>query len=177
MVRCCIQLALMALLTLSCVTMPAQGPVEQVPAETTTTEETVAASRDQAFDAALAVAQELNLNVDVLGKASGLLKFENAFLSAPQLDRYCDYPWQYRATGEPFDTFTNWDSRSQTQGAGTVKGNVALNVLMKEVGPEETEVSIRTTLSAGNRNETAQCTSTEVLEEEFLNGLKEELGG
>ena len=62
-------------------------------------------SRDQVFDLALAVAQRLNLNVAVLEKSSGLLRFESAVLSADQLDKYCVYPYkpgQYQSTSRYF---------------------------------------------------------------------------
>lgn len=172
--RYCFAFVLVTVLTCGCVTVTPSGV--PVPAETRTTEDIIWAPRATVFDAALAVAQDLNLNVDVLEKASGLLKFESAFLSPSQLDRFCTYPAKDPKTGEAWDTFANWNSRSVSGGSGAVTGRVALNVLMKELAPQETEVSIRATFSASNNTETNQCGSLGVLEEEFLEGLREELG-
>ena len=51
---------------------------------------TVPAPRERVFDAALAVSQRLNLQVAVIEKASGFIRFENAVLTPQQLDDFCD---------------------------------------------------------------------------------------
>ena len=64
-----------------------------VPAQTAIQDYSINAPIQKVFEAALVVAQSRNLDVAVLEKQSGLIRFEAAFLSPTQLDNYCKYPY------------------------------------------------------------------------------------
>jgi hypothetical protein len=132
--------------------------------------------RDQVFDAALAVAQRLNLNVAVLEKSSGLLRFESAVLSADQLDTYCVYPYNRSNTGQAFDTFAGWSRRSLANGGGPVSGTVSLTVLLSE-RPAGTSVNVRAAFTAANATEKYSVNSKQVLEGTFRDALQRQVDG
>jgi hypothetical protein len=133
-------------------------------------------SRDQVFDLALAVAQRLNLNVAVLEKSSGLLRFESAVLSADQLDNYCVYPYNRANTSQPVDTFAGWNRRSLANGRGPATGTVSLTVLLGET-PHGTTVNLRAAFTAGNATEKYAVNSKQVLESAFRDALQKQIGG
>jgi hypothetical protein len=142
----------------------------RVPTNTEITDTRLSASRGEVFDAALVVAQQLNLNVGVLEKDSGLIRFDAPLLAPYQLDKYCEYPYVNRS-GKPFDTFSNFDTRSQKNGTGPVSGKVTLTVLITD-DPAGSNMNMRSSWSASNAKETAACNSTGVFEREFNQSMK-----
>jgi hypothetical protein len=82
-------------------------------------------SRSEVFDAALSLAQQLNLDVAVLEKQSGLIRFENAALTAAQLDRYIEYPYVKPGTSVPLQTFQQWYARALQLNEGPVRRRVS----------------------------------------------------
>ena len=169
-------LLLLALLPLtSCVAPVAVTPVT---GEVSFADFSFSKPRDYVFDAALAVAQRLNLNVAVLEKSSGLLRFESAVLSADQLDSYCVYPYNRSNTGQPVDTFSGWNRRSLAiaNGGGPVSGTVSLTVLLSEK-PEGTSVNVRAAFTAANSTERYSVNSKQVLEGNFREALQRQIDG
>lgn len=160
-----------SLLFVSCVTPVAVTPVT---GEVSFADFSFTQSRDQVFDAALAAAQRLNLNVAVLEKSSGLLRFESAVLSSDQLDRYCIYPYKRQGSDDAFDTFANWNGRSLSHGGGPVTGSVSLTVLLSQT-PEGTRVNIRASFVALNAQERYAVNSKQALETEFRDALQKQL--
>lgn len=132
------------------------------------------ASRQQTFDAALVVSQILNLNVAVLEKQSGLIRFETASLSPLQLDQYCEYPYRYPSTGKPWDTFRNWNKRSLKTGAGPVRGKVSITILITEQ-ESSSIMNMRSNWHSYNATETTPCNSTDIFEREFVSRLESQL--
>jgi len=132
--------------------------------------------KGQVFDAALSVAQELNLNVAVLEKESGFLRFEMATLTPWQLDKYCQYPFVDARTQATWDTFQNWNQRSLAAGDGPVRGTVSLTLLMSDDGAARTKATLRGNWTAQNNTGVDQCNSLGVLEGEFETSLRSRLG-
>jgi hypothetical protein len=145
-----------------------------VPAETAIQNYSINASREKVFDAALVVAQLLNLNVAVLEKQSGLIRFEGASLSATQLDKYCEYPYVHPKTGNPWDTFVNWNKRSLSVAGSPVRGKLSLTLLITEKG-SASNINLRSNWTVYNRVETTPCNSNGKFEREFINDLKRHL--
>lgn len=100
---------------------------------------TVACPRSQVFDLALAFAQQRNLEVKVLEKSSGLIRFETTTLTAPDLDRYCVFPLVSSRDNLPTHTYEAW----AREYVGVVAGTLSLNMLLSETGPNSTKVSVR----------------------------------
>jgi hypothetical protein len=125
---------------------------------------TVAAPRDRVFDAILKVGQQNNLNVAVLEKSSGLIRFDNATFSATQLDNFCLYPFTHSRSGKSLGTFDEWNQRSLKKGTGPVLGSVSLNVVLTEVSPGATAVNIRGNWMAQSTVERYVVNSQGVLE-------------
>ena len=136
---------------------------------------TVPASRDTTFDAVLRVAHQLNLSVKVLEKTSGLLGFEDATLTASQLEQLCRYPFTRGRTDRPFDTFTGWNERSIADNKGPVTGVVAVNIMLTTVSPVSTNIDLRSSWVAGNFFERYNLASKDVLENELERVLRERL--
>ena len=136
----------------------------------------VEAPRELVFDHLLRVGQDLNLNVQVLEKSSGLVRFENATLSSEQLDRYCLYPFVHATNSQqPYDTFWNWNARSLQGGGGPVTGRVSLTVLLTQDSAKSTAVNIRGNWGGGNTHEQYLLNSKAVLEKEVEQKLKARL--
>jgi hypothetical protein len=130
--------------------------------------------KDAAFDAMLATAQELGLQIDVIEKASGLVQFKNASLSHNQLDMYCHYVAVRIKDGKPYGNFYQWNQRSMRAGTGVVYGTVSLNILALEVN-EETRVTMRGKWIAASAREAHECQSNNAFEKEFENKTIERL--
>lgn len=141
-----------------------------VPTRTAISDTPISASRDEVFDAALVVSQQQSLNVGVLEKDSGLIRFEAALLTPVQLDEYCEYPAVNRA-GQPWDTFAGFNARSIKAGTGLVYGQVSLTVLITD-DPVGSNMNMRSIWSAKNSVETAACNSTGVFERAFVREMK-----
>ena len=133
------------------------------------------ATRDRVFDAALSVAQELNLAVEVLARDSGFLQFKRATLSAAQLDVYCYYPWVRAGSNIAWDTFQNWNNRSIYARAGVVSGSVTLTLILAEDQGGTTRGTLGGNWIAGNLTEVQQCNSRGVLESEFESRIRNRL--
>lgn len=161
--------------SLSCATMVPQGqPIEGTP---TDYEFNVEAPRPEVFQAFLSVAQQLNLNVDVLDRESGFIQFKNSALSPSQLDDFCVYPVVKPGSEQAWDTFTGWNQRSLRAGGGSVSGTVSLNVLLTE--PEESpgvQANLHSTWVASNGRETHQLNSKGVLEQRIKQAVRARLG-
>ncbi len=142
----------------------------RVPAKTAISDIPISASRVEVFDAALVVAQQLSLNVGVLEKDSGLIRFDAALLTPFQLDQYCEYPY-VNSAGQPWDTFANFEGRSLKAGKGPVNGQVSLTVLITD-DPVGSNMNMRSIWSAKNAAETAACNSTGVFERDFVREMK-----
>jgi hypothetical protein len=125
----------------------------------------LATSRATAFDASLRAAQESNLDVAVLDRESGLLRFEAAAVSATQLDRYCLYPVVDRS-GEAQATFAEWNAGLPLRGA------VTLSLLFSEV-TEGTSINVRSNWTVSNSQVVYPCQSTGVLEDEIIELIEE----
>jgi len=141
------------------------------PSRTSFYEFTVPNSRAEVFDAALMVAQDLNLNVMVLEKESGLIRFGSAVLTADQLDIYCQYPYVHPRSGESVQTYARWNQRA----AFSVRGNVSLTVLVSETPGSATGVSVRGNWTATGGIEAYTVNSKGVFEEQFKQSLLVEL--
>ena len=129
--------------------------------------------RDRVFDQALSFAQERNLEVKVLEKSSGLIRFERSSLSALDLDRYCIFPLVNSKTNMPVGTFESWGAEYE----GTSVGTVNLNLLLSENGSANTNVSLRGNWSVqlvGDRwDQVIQVSSNGTLEDELKAYLEE----
>ena len=134
-----------------------------------------AAARDEVFEAALLVAQEKNLNVAVLEKQSGLMRFESATLSPAQLDQYCKYMFVKKGTTEPVQTYQKWSSFSTITGAGNVWGVVSISFLLTSETPTKTKGTLRANWTGRNAKESYALTSLGVLEGEFVAAVRQHL--
>ncbi len=157
-----------ALAFVSCTAVP-------VPYEPLNKEFTITGPRDKVFDAALSAANSLNLNVAVLEKSSGLVRFERSVLDAFALDKYCKYPWAKSHDGAPWDTFANWNVRSVQNRCGTVTGTLSLSTLLTDLGNGTTKMSVRSEFTAQNALERSNCNSRGILEEEFMERVRANL--
>lgn len=135
----------------------------------------VGARREVAFEALLHAAHHLNLNVKVLEKSSGLVGFENATLTAVQLDAYCNYPFMHPRTRQPLKTFSEWSRDALARNQGQVTGVVALNVVMTEASPASTHVDLRTNWIGATLAERYTLVSKGVLERQIESAILERL--
>ena len=131
------------------------------------------ADRESVFDAALAASHLLNMDVAVLEKESGLIRFESTTLSAQQLDQYCKYPYAHPRTGEPLKTFQILQNQLLKQKAGTVTGRVSISVLVS--GHEPSNINVRSNYSASTYAESIGCNSLGKLESRFIANMKSHL--
>ena len=133
-------------------------------------------NKQKVFDAALLGAQELNLDVKVIEKDSGLIRFDKETLSPEQLDQYCAYP-VVDSNGQPFGykTFQNWNNNAiYFANAGPVAGKLSITILVTEHGTSSS-VNVRTNMSAFNHMEEHPCKSKGVIEDEFISKLQSHL--
>ena len=148
----------------------------QRPGETSSYQAHVEAPRSGVFDAALGVAQALNLDVVVLEKSSGLIRFENASLSPAQLQRYCAYPVVYVDNEEPVKTFADWSRDLQGRGLTPLRGHVNLTFLLRESDADSTSLNIRGNWYATGGGERLDLTSNQAFEAEIHRAILAELG-
>ncbi|MGE3538475.1 MAG: hypothetical protein AB7N91_13715 [Candidatus Tectimicrobiota bacterium] len=167
----CLLLSLSLLVLAGC-----QARVQQLPALATRSESRYAATRDRVFEAALFVAQDLNLNVAVLEKPSGFLRFEMVVLTPAQLDKYCQYPWVTEGSKAPLGTFQTWHQRASSAGAGGPVGTVSLTLLFTAESPDLTIAHLRSQWTARTPRDTIECNSLGVFEKEFETALRRRLG-
>lgn len=158
-------------LALALAAIPACAVGVPRPVEVRPVEISLPAQKARVFDAALAAGQELNLNVAVLERSSGLIRFERASMDASQLQEYCEYPLVNSRTGWPWDTFTKWNVRSVQGRSGSVTGSVSLTLLMTESGGA-TNLNIRANFIAGNLTERHECTSQGVIEDKIVSKIQ-----
>ena len=149
------------------------GTTLRVPAKTAITDTQIFASREEVFDAALVVSQHLSLNVGVLEKDSGLIRFDAALLTPFQLDEYCEYPYVNRA-GQPLATFADVSARSEKGATGPVNGKVSLTILITD-DPAGSNMNIRSIWSAHTAAQNVACNSTGVFEKDFVIEMKKYL--
>lgn len=93
----------------------------------------VPAPRDAVFEAALVVAQDMNLNVSVLEKSSGFLRLEDALVGPASMDKYCEYFEVDEETGEPYSTFSRMG----------IVGSVSMTILFAASSEQSTSVDLR----------------------------------
>jgi hypothetical protein len=157
--------------------------VRPLAAEPKLTEHHIPRARDEVFDAAVAVGQRTNLDVPVLEKQSGFLRFEYTALQPGQLDRYCEYPYVDKKTSKPFETFSQWSRRATGEGA-SVTGLVQLVLVLSAEGSGATNVTVRERCEVhgdwgpkGFKHvRLNECNSLGVLEHEFVEGIESRLG-
>ena len=145
------------------------------PAETAIKNFEISDSKENVFDAALVVAQTLNLDVSVLEKDSGLIRFETAALNPAQLQNYCIYPAVNPSTGQPWDTFQNWNTRSLSGGTGQVRGRVSISILITSMSESTSNINMRSNWAAFSNAEDLPCNSTGVFEDEYIAELRDHL--
>ena len=142
------------------------------PGTTSLEDFSVACPRNQVFDQSLSFAQERNLEVKVLEKSSGLIRFERSTLGASDLDHYCTFPWVDSRTNQPAGTYESWADEYEGRPVGTVN----LNVLLSEAGPASTKVSVRgnwTAIMEGTAlNYTGPVSSNGTLEDQLRQYLE-----
>ena len=124
----------------------------------------VPAPRERVVDAALSIAQRLNLQVAVIEKASGLIRFENAALIPLQLDQYCIYPYRSHdpRTNRPEGSFI----RRNEEDPGSVRGAVTLNILIADQGASS-QLSLRANWTAVIEEDLVVLDSRGTLEGDF----------
>ena len=157
-------------MTIGCVTTTT---TKTVAIETAVTNHTINKSKNDVFKSSLIVAQMQNLNVAVIERDSGLIRFETATLSPAQLDQYCMYPIVYLDTNKPVDTFSGWDARSKAIGSN-VMGKVSVTLLITESG-DNSNINIRSNWSAYNAKQSLPCNSTGTYETEFIKSIEAKL--
>lgn len=123
------------------------------------------------FDAALSVATLMNLNVAVIEKSSGLIRFEADSLGAGLLDQYCK-PHIVDSKGRPKYTFTEWNEDLLDENLPPLIGRAQVTLLVS-VTDGKTNINLRTNFRAGD----IAVNSTGILEKTFLRYLEEKLGG
>ena len=135
----------------------------------------LAENRNSSFSATLTAAQLQNLDVSVLERDSGLIRFESALLSVQELQRYCEYPFVNASTGQAFDTFINANTRSIAAGAGQFSGKVSMSVLVRSGPQGNSNINIRSNWTHSNNYQVMGCNSKGVLEEEFVQRIRTQL--
>lgn len=148
----------------SCISLPVPVPVD---ASHSLVEMNFPVPRNMVFDSALLSAQELNLNVAVLERESGLLRFDAAMLSATQLDRYCQFVFVKKGTNEPFSTFRKYFLNAW--------GELRLTLLLSTDTPTTSKGTLRGNFTARAGNSAYGCNSLGVLEKEFEVALQRHL--
>jgi hypothetical protein len=133
------------------------------------------AEREELFQAALRVGQQLNLDVKVLDRESGLIRFERAALSAEELDSYCEYVFRSGCTPLP------GSYEGHRKAGQSVYGNMSLTVLFTDRKDGETDLNIRANWSVtiargGYFSGVYNVESTGVFEKKFHTMLQAELG-
>jgi len=126
----------------------------------------IEAGADATFDAAMRVGQAINLMVASIDRVAGLIDFQPATLDADQLDRFCLFPLIHPETRAEWDTFTNWQRRSNR----LVSGEVMYSLLVTS-SAKGSNLGIRTRWFASNGVETYACNSTGVSEDEFAGAV------
>ena len=122
------------------------------------------------FDAALSVATLMNLNVAVIEKSSGLIRFSNDTYGASLLDKYCK-PHIVDGRGRPKYTFTEWSNDRMDDDLPPLVGSAQVTLLVSVIDGK-TNINLRTNFKAGS----VAVNSTGLLEETFLRYLEEKLG-
>ncbi len=164
--------ALLALVTLgSCRWAVTHAP----PADPLHTVVEIPASEGEVFDAALAAAHELNLEVKVLEKASGLIRFERASLSARDLDLFCAFPFVFRGRGYLPTSFTQLAARPASSVENAV---LSMTLLVGTADEGESKLDLRSAWTASiwydERNlGTHSLRSTTVFEQPFLDAVRQ----
>jgi hypothetical protein len=116
----------------------------------------------------------MNLEVKVIEKASGLLRFETIQLPPDQMDQYCVYPLVSTGCRRLPTSFT---AAAAAYGGG--RGMLSITVLVKSTGPESSAIDIRTngtaSLTTRRTTDTYPVESKGVLEEELIKGVRARL--
>ena len=161
-----------ASLLTACVSL---GP-SAVPARTASY--TLDADPEQVLDAALAVAisPELSLKVQSLDREKNTAEFKHAQLSPDELESVCIYPGVKDDQPDAWQNFQSWSLDSVREGVGPVSGYLDLSMQVSAASGGGSEVSTRTTVSAGTEADRVHCRSRGVLESEFQNALEAQLG-
>jgi hypothetical protein len=142
------------------------------PIEIDVKEYVVKAAKKDVFDSALVVAQDSNLQVTVIEKESGLIRFESTYFSARQLERLCQFPLVDADSGKPTSNFREWNEQSQEKKLGPVKGLASITFLIRELGEDVSTVRVQSNWTVGNTSQTYPCNSTEELESQLIEKIK-----
>jgi hypothetical protein len=141
-----------------------EGEVRPVPAlvNAYVIEVPIEAGADATFDAAMRVGLAINLTVASIDRAAGLINFEPATLDVDQLEEYCLYPLLHPVTLAEWETFSQWQRRTDMR----VSGEVIYAILVTPT-PKGSTLAIRTRWFASNGRDTYLCNSTGVSEDDF----------
>ena len=137
---------------------------------------TVNADPQTVFNAALAVAPRLGLEVRSLSRAKGSVEFQHRGLSPAQLQSYCIYPGVQGNTPDRWQNLQTWSLDSVRDGLGPVSGWLDFSVQVSAAPGGTSQVSTRTTLNASTNARNFACESTGVLESEFQRALDLQAG-
>ena len=155
--------------------------VRLLPAGPTHKTITVAYPKGQVFDAALLQAYAMNLDVKVIERDSGLMRFETALLSPASMEQYCVYPLQPVTCSAAPRSFT----KAEQLGVGG-SGTLSISILVSSVSDDSSAVDVRsngtTTIvlpvyGEGRVARTIPVESNGKLEHDFLEGLGTRLQG
>jgi hypothetical protein len=127
-------------------------------------------SQNTVFDAALSVATLMNLNVAVIEKSSGLIRFTNDSYGAGLLDEYCK-PHIVDSKGRPKFTFTEWNDDLRDDDSPPLVGTAQITLLVSTVNGIS-NINVRTNFKANG----IAVNSTGKLEQTFLKYLEQKLG-
>jgi len=157
------------LAVLLCLGLVGCAPLRPIPVEPTNKSYDFNVSKQKVFDAALLTAQELNLDVKVIERDSGFVRFDKATLSPAQLDQYCEYPW-VDSNGKPAATFQRGEM------SWPFSGRASITIVVTEHG-SSSSVNVRTNLSYSGPGSfgSGDCNSKGVFEDEFISKLQEHL--
>ena len=122
------------------------------------------------FNAALSVATLMNLNVAVIEKSSGLIRFSNDSYDASLLDHNCTTTI-VDGNGRPKYTFEKWNYELMEKGFPPLIGTAQVTLLVStESG--RSNINLRTNFKANG----IAVNSTGKLEKTFIKYLEEKLG-
>jgi len=132
-------------------------------------------SASRLFQGALTAAQHEGLDVAVIEKDSGLIRFESVVLTPDQLDYYCQYPYVGKSSGKPTSTFSYWNWWSKLNERGSVRGRMSITLLVSG-GKDKSNLNVRSNWTASNWQSAYACNSKGVFESSFIEQIRRSLG-
>jgi len=141
------------------------------PANPAHLQEPFAYPRNEVFDAVLSQAHEMNLEVKVLEKASGLLRFETVQLSPTEMDQYCEYPIESTGCRQLPTSF----AETEAWEAGG-RGVMSITALVTATDADASMVDVRangqTEITMRGVTRVYTVESTGILERQLITGAK-----